>query len=188
MTRAPRILAGEFSAAKIGTEEPLRPIPMPMSRRVMKSCSHDWAKAPPIGVSRQKIALMKIVCKFVSELSLDSICQMMTDSTTAEVVVARIRNPAADESTVKSQSNDKCGGLWLETSPSDIRTCVDESNKPTVADLVWGALCLALTNAEFLIWVSQRNVTSQSLFDLRLGNLSWLRWIQSGPIPGQQRL
>jgi hypothetical protein len=164
MTRAPLILAGEFSAAKIGTEEPLRPIPMPMSRRVIKSCSHDWAKAPPIGVSRQKIALMKIVCQFVSGLSLDSIYQKMTDPTTAEVVVARIRNPAADECTVTSQSNDTCGGSWLEISPSDVRTCIDESNKPTVADLVWVACCLAHTNAEFLIWVSQRNITSRSLF------------------------
>jgi hypothetical protein len=105
---------------------------------------------PPIGARRQKIALMKIVCRFVSELSLDSICQNMTDSTTAKVVVARIRYPAADESTVTSQSKDTCGGLQLEISPSDIRTSVDKSNKPTVADLVWVALCLALTNAEFL--------------------------------------
>lgn len=61
MTSAPRILAGEFSAAKIGTEEPFRPMPMPMRRRVMKSCSQFWLTAPPIGVRRQKMALMKMV-------------------------------------------------------------------------------------------------------------------------------
>lgn len=125
----------------------------------MKSCSQLCDKAPPIGVSRQKIALMKIVCKIVSGFSLDSICQKMTDSTTAEVVVARIRYPAPDESTITSQSNDTCDGSWLEISPSDVWTCVDESNKPTIADLVWVTLCFAHTNVEFLIWVSQRNVT-----------------------------
>jgi hypothetical protein len=64
---------------------------MPMSRRVMKSCSHVCDNAPPIysmksssqhcvfditlghipqsrtGVRRQKIALMKIVCVSISE-------------------------------------------------------------------------------------------------------------------------
>jgi len=69
MTRAPRILAGEFSAAKMGTEEPFRPIPIPMSRRVMKSCSQDCETAPPIGVRRQNMALMKIVYMTVSGLT-----------------------------------------------------------------------------------------------------------------------
>jgi len=61
MTSAPRILAGEFSAAKIGTDEPFKPIPIPINKRVMKSCSQDCETAPPIGVRRQKMALMKIV-------------------------------------------------------------------------------------------------------------------------------
>lgn len=61
-------MAGEFSAAKIGTEEPLRPIPIPIRRRVMKSCSHVCVSAPPIGVKRQNMALMKIVFVAVSKL------------------------------------------------------------------------------------------------------------------------
>jgi hypothetical protein len=69
MTRAPRILAGEFSAAKIGTDEPFKPIPIPIKRRVMKSCCHDCETAPPMGVKRQKMALMKIVYANVSGLS-----------------------------------------------------------------------------------------------------------------------
>lgn len=61
MTRAPRILAGLFSAAKMGTEAPFRPMPMPIKMRVMKSCSQVCVKAPPIGVMRQKIAETKMV-------------------------------------------------------------------------------------------------------------------------------
>lgn len=61
MTRAPRILAGEFSAAKIGTEEPFKPIPIPISKRVMNNCSQFCETAPPIGVMRQNKALMNIV-------------------------------------------------------------------------------------------------------------------------------
>lgn len=40
MTRAPRIAAGEFSAAKMGTLLPFTPIPMPRRRRQRRSCSH----------------------------------------------------------------------------------------------------------------------------------------------------
>ena len=40
ITRDPRINAGEFSAAKIGTVEALEPIPIPSKRRVIKSSSH----------------------------------------------------------------------------------------------------------------------------------------------------
>jgi hypothetical protein len=32
----------------------------------MKSCCHDWETAPPIGVRRQKMALMKMVYMVVS--------------------------------------------------------------------------------------------------------------------------
>jgi hypothetical protein len=105
MTRAPRILAGEFSAAKIGTLEPLRPMPIPISRRVMKSCSHVCDSAPPMGVRRQKMALMKIVYIVVSESTFSSdTLSGITNSAAAKVVVAGIRHPAADESTVASQS------------------------------------------------------------------------------------
>jgi hypothetical protein len=69
MTSAPRILAGEFSAAKMGTDEPFKPMPIPISRRVMKSCSHDCETAPPMGVRRQKMALMKMVYTIVSGLT-----------------------------------------------------------------------------------------------------------------------
>jgi len=61
MTSAPRMTAGAFSAAKIGTQAPFKPIPMPIRIRVMKSCSHVRVMPPPIGVSKQKIAEMKIV-------------------------------------------------------------------------------------------------------------------------------
>lgn len=76
MTRAPRIEAGAFSAAKIGTVAPLHPIPMPRRRRVMKSCSHAglcqiWSlpyslgnslceTADPIGDRAQKMADTKM--------------------------------------------------------------------------------------------------------------------------------
>lgn len=103
MTSAPRILAGEFSAAKIGTDEPFNPIPIPMRRRVMKSCSHDCERAPPIGVRRQNMALMKIVCVVVSDLSGERGVQRATDSTTAEIVVARIRDPTSNKGTANSQ-------------------------------------------------------------------------------------
>jgi hypothetical protein len=69
ITSAPRILAGEFSAAKIGTDEPFNPIPIPINKRVMNSCSHDCETAPPMGVKRQKMALMKIVYMAVSGLT-----------------------------------------------------------------------------------------------------------------------
>jgi hypothetical protein len=39
ITSAPRIVAGAFSAANIGTVAPLHPIPIPRSNRVTKSCS-----------------------------------------------------------------------------------------------------------------------------------------------------
>ena len=61
MTKAPRIAAGLFSAAKIGTVEALMPIPMPSRSLVIKSCGQFCVKAPPMGVIKQKMAEMKIV-------------------------------------------------------------------------------------------------------------------------------
>lgn len=112
MTRAPRILAGEFSAAKMGTELPFRPIPTPMSRRVIKSSSQVWVRAPPI-----------------SEQTEDSGDE--DAATAAEVVVDWVREPAADEST------------------SNIRSSVDQTHEPLVANLIWIAFGLSLSNAEF---------------------------------------
>lgn len=61
MTKAPLIAAGAFSAAKIGTVAPSRPMPMPIRILVPKSSSQVWVRAPPIGVNKQKTAEMKIV-------------------------------------------------------------------------------------------------------------------------------
>lgn len=85
----------------------------------------------------------------------------MTDSTTAEVVVARVRQPAADESTVTSQSYDVCDRLQYDMLPSNVGTRIDEPNEPTIAHLVRVAFSLSLANAEFLECVSLR--ISQSI-------------------------
>jgi len=61
MVRAPRILAGEFSAARTGTVAPLAPIPIPMTRRTTKRVSHECVKAEAIGVAIKIRAVMKIV-------------------------------------------------------------------------------------------------------------------------------
>lgn len=61
ITRAPRMDAGLFSAANIGTVEALIPIPTPRSILVTNNCCQLRVRAPPIGVSKQKIAEMKIV-------------------------------------------------------------------------------------------------------------------------------
>ncbi len=49
MTRAPRICAGEFSAAKTGTVDPLAPMPIPRRRRTMKSSHQFWVKPDAMG-------------------------------------------------------------------------------------------------------------------------------------------
>ena len=61
IVKAPRIDAGEFSAAKIGIVDALVPIPSPSSRRQTRSCGHVWQKADPRTEKRQKIAETKIV-------------------------------------------------------------------------------------------------------------------------------
>ena len=61
MVKAPRMDAGLFSAAKMGTVDALIPIPIPRSSLVARSCSQFWVTAPPMGVIKQNIAEMKIV-------------------------------------------------------------------------------------------------------------------------------
>lgn len=61
MTKAPLIVAGAFSAAKIGTVEPFAPIPRPRIRRTTKSCSQFFVKPDAIGVTIRMIAVMKMV-------------------------------------------------------------------------------------------------------------------------------
>ena len=108
--------AGEFSAAKIGTQEPLRPIPMPISRRVIRSCSHVCDTAPPIGVMIRKTAETKMVPYQTQRASQQSIS---ISYTTSNVVIYGVRQPAAQEGT------------------SNVRSCVDKANKPVVAVVVW---------------------------------------------------
>lgn len=61
IVNAPRIGAGEHSAAKTEVVEDLMPIPIPRSNRQTRSCSQDWVKAEPSTERKQKIAEMKIV-------------------------------------------------------------------------------------------------------------------------------
>ena len=61
MTRLPRILAGEFSAANTGIVDALLPIPTPSRRRHTNSCGQFWVKAEPSTAAKQKKAETKIV-------------------------------------------------------------------------------------------------------------------------------
>ena len=72
-----------------------------------------------------------------------------TYTTTAKVVVARIREPAAEEST------------------PDVRTSVHKAYEPAVADLERRVRILALADAEFL-------VSGQRMFDIALREVFWL--------------
>lgn len=60
MTSAPRIGAGEFSAAKMGTVLAFAPMPMPRRTRQPSSCGQVWEKALPMTGQRQKLAAKKI--------------------------------------------------------------------------------------------------------------------------------
>jgi hypothetical protein len=78
ITSAPRIVAGLFSAAKMGTDEPFAPMPIPSRMRVTwtvvyqhaqcspgsaartKSCCQDCENAEPITEKRQKMPAKKI--------------------------------------------------------------------------------------------------------------------------------
>ena len=68
MTKLPRMRAGEFSAAKMGTVDPFAPIPIPSRRRVMKSSFQVWVKAPPMTGKKQKIAEKKMVPRRPNQL------------------------------------------------------------------------------------------------------------------------
>lgn len=61
IVRAPRIDVGLFSAAKIGTVEPLAPMPRPRMRRTTKSVCHECVKPEAMGVAMRIRAVMKIV-------------------------------------------------------------------------------------------------------------------------------
>ena len=60
ITRPPRIEAGTFSAAKMGTVDALEPIPRPSNKRQTKSCSQVWQRPEPMTGRKQKMALKKI--------------------------------------------------------------------------------------------------------------------------------
>ena len=68
MTRAPRIWAGDDSAAKTGTVTPLQPMPKPRIRRTTKSVSHECVKAEPMGVATRTMAVMKMVHRRPNQL------------------------------------------------------------------------------------------------------------------------
>ena len=57
------MIAGQFSAAKIGTVEALVPMPIPIRIRVTRSCCQVWLRPDPMTEKRQKIPAMKIVAR-----------------------------------------------------------------------------------------------------------------------------
>lgn len=61
MTRPPRIEAGAFSEAKTGIVVALSPMPIPINKRVTKSCAQVCAKPDPITGSPHRIPEIKIV-------------------------------------------------------------------------------------------------------------------------------
>lgn len=63
MTNAPRIAAGEFSAAKMGTVTPFAPMPNPRMSLTTKRVCHEWVKAEPRGVAKSTMAVMKMVLR-----------------------------------------------------------------------------------------------------------------------------
>lgn len=69
------MLAGEHSLAKIGTVEPLAPIPTPRSSLTMKSCCQFWVNALPMGV--MSCRGMERSAATLDELKLDELTRMM---------------------------------------------------------------------------------------------------------------
>ena len=61
ITRLPRMVAGEFSAAKTGIVDAFVPIPIPSKQRQAKSCGQFTVKAEPITEAKQNSAEMNMV-------------------------------------------------------------------------------------------------------------------------------
>ena len=61
MTKLPRMVAGEFSAANTGIVDALLPIPTPSKRRQANSCGQVCVNAEPNTAAKQKKAETKIV-------------------------------------------------------------------------------------------------------------------------------
>ena len=122
ITSAPRIWAGEFSAAKIGTVAPFTPIPMPRIKRTTRRVFQLWVKPDAIGVAIRISALMKMAPRRPKRLFRGSASQQplhQRNQIFCQAVLLTIRDTPGSRSYVRSS--------------------VDNTDDPTVVRGVWSA-------------------------------------------------